>query len=225
MKRSVDGPMKARYLEAISGEGGRLVALARQRPDATVPHYPEWTLRDLAEHTGGILSRTTKVASERVQERVKGETLPPGTDAIDWLERNLSEMVEALAAVGSSEAVWSFLPDGSIAAWERRMTVEIGVHRWDAQQSIEAPEPLLDVVATSGLDEFPDMFLERLGTLPTLRLQATDVDREWTYGPGSATESVSGTASDLYLRLMARPGSELSEEWAAAIDGVPSASA
>ena len=221
----MDSSMKAPYLEAISGEATRLIGFARQDPGATIPHYPTWTMADLAEHLGGIYSRAAKVARDRAQERVSGTPLSEGEDPIERLERNLVEMVTALRGIESSERVWSFLPDQSVAAWERRMTVETGVHRWDAQQALETPEPLLELAATSGLDEFPDLFLERLGELPTLRLTATDLDRSWTYGAGPATATTVGTASDLYLRLMARPGGDLPDAWAAAVDGVPSAAA
>ena len=105
------------------------------------------------------------------------------------------------------------------------MMIELGVHRWDAESALGDPRPLRARAAASGLDEFPDMFLERLGALPTLELHATDLDRRWTYGAGAPTEHASGTASDLYLRLMARPGADLSEVWEHAVDAVPSASA
>ena len=215
---------KSHYLEAIAGEGQRLLTSLRSDPDVAIPHYPTWTMRDLAVHTAGILVRTTIIATERAQHRVAAATLPPGEDAIDWFERSLADMLAALVDVESDEPVWSFLTDQRIAAWERRMTVEIGVHRWDAQDAIGRPDPLPEIVATSGLDEFPVMFHGRLGDVPTITLRATDIDLSWTYGTGATSVNAEGSASDLFLRLMARPGAELPPVWAAAVDGVPNAS-
>ncbi len=100
------------------------------------------------------------------------------------------------------------------------MVIEAGLHRWDAQQAVEPPDPLLDPVAIAGLDEFAEMWLPRMGELPTLEILATDQDRSWIFGSGEPVESVDGGVSDLYLRLMARPGVDLPPQWTAAIDGL-----
>ena len=100
------------------------------------------------------------------------------------------------------------------------MVIETGIHRWDAQQGFEDPAPLLPIVATSGLDEFTGMWLPRLGDLPTLEVIAADLDRSWRFGGGDPIASVAGTASNLFLRLMARSGAELPPEWETAVDGL-----
>jgi hypothetical protein len=57
--------------------------------------------------------------------------------------------------------------------------------------------------------------------VPGLQVNALDLGREWVLGGGTPGASVSGTASDLYLRLMSRAsGVELPLEWAAAVDGL-----
>ena len=64
-------------------------------------------------------------------------------------------------------------------AWERRMVIETGIHRWDAEQAFGDPGALTDLVALSGLNEFETMWLPRLGELPVLEVKAVDLG-----GPG-----------------------------------------
>ncbi len=102
------------------------------------------------------------------------------------------------------------------------MVIETGVHRWDAQGALGGPDPLLSVVATHGLDEFTDVYLGRLGDVPTIELVATDLGRSWRYGRGGPSATIEGTASELFLRLMSRPGAPLPSEWEHAVDALGS---
>jgi len=114
--------------------------------------------------------------------------------------------------------VWGFWPDPCIGLWERRMVVETGLHRWDAEQAFGEPSPLLDLEAVSGLDEYTDMWVPRMTELPALEARAVDLGHAWVLGIGPPEATVSGTGSDLYLRLMSRASAvELPEEWAAAV--------
>jgi hypothetical protein len=101
------------------------------------------------------------------------------------------------------------------------MVVETGLHRWDAEQAFGEPGPLLDVVSLSGLDEFGDMWVPRVSEWPALEVKAVDLGREWFLGTGRPEATVSGTASDLYLRLMSRASAvELPERWATIVDAL-----
>jgi hypothetical protein len=101
------------------------------------------------------------------------------------------------------------------------MVIETGLHRWDADQAFGEPAPLTPLVARSGLDEFAAMWLPRLGEVPTVEVVADDPGSTWIYGSGSPVTTVTGTASDLYLRLMARPSpATLPAEWATAVDSL-----
>lgn len=206
-------------LEAISTEGQRLLDFARRDPARVVPQYPTWTLLDLVTHTASIHARTIAVCTSLPQDRIPAPELPPGREPLDWYAETLPAMVDTFRSTDPDAEVWFFTADRTIGAWERRMLIETGVHRWDAQQAHEDPEPLLPVVAESGLDEFGDMWLPRYGDLPALRVTATDIGRSWTYGKGTAGSPITATASDIYLRLMSRPGIHLPAEWAAAVDG------
>ncbi len=212
-------------LACISSEGSQLLGYARRDPDRVVPQYPSWTLRDLVAHLACIHARTATICTSLPQQRSPTPPLPESRDPVDWFEETLPAMVAALGDADTDAEVWTLTPERRIGAWERRMLVETGVHRWDAQQALETPDPLVPLVATSGLDEFADLWLPRLGDVPTLELTAYDLGRSWLFGPGRPIVSATGSASDLYLRLMARPGAQLPTEWQVAVDGLASPAA
>lgn len=176
-------------------------------------------MADLLAHTGSILGRTTMVCRDRVQERPKSPRMEEGKDALVWFETRLSEMIEVLETSDHDVPVWGFGSQPSIGFWVTRMLIEVGIHRWDAEQSFGRPIPLLDEVAISGLDEFPAMWLPRLGDVPTIEIEANDLGRSWIYGGGDPVHTITGSGSDEYLRLMSRPSPvSLPDSWAEAVD-------
>lgn len=211
----------AENLASIESEGRRLSAAARSNPDGDVPQYPGWTLADLASHTASIHGRTVLICEELPEERMSAPRLPEGMDPIDWYDETLEEMLAALRDIDPDTPVWGFGPDPTLGFWEIRMVVETGMHRWDAEQAVGRDEKLTDHVARSALEEFPIMWRPHMGDLPTLRVEATDLAESWTYGEGEPAHLLSGTASDLYLRLVSRPSNvELPVEWAEAVDSL-----
>jgi len=208
-------------LAAIESEGTRLLGFASRAPERSVPHYPNWTLRDLVSHAASIHARTTVICTTLPQARCSPVRLPAGRDPFDWYAETLPEMVEALRSADDDAEVWTLYEDPRLRTWQRRMLIETGVHRWDAQQAVEEPDPLLPIVTSSGLDEFRELWLPRLGAVPGLEVTATDLGRSWQFGHGEPVSSVSDSASNLYLRLMARPGASLPPMWEAAVDAVP----
>ncbi len=195
------------------------MALAcRRDPDVAVPHYPDWSLADLASHTGSIFGRTTVVATELPTEKVSAPRLPEGADPIDWYEEQLEAMLEALVAADPEASCWAFAHGSNVGFWEVRMVCEIGVHRWDAFEAHGEADRLLDVVATLGLEEFRLWYVPMIDAGGGLELHATDLDQTWVYGEPPTTR-IEGSASDLYLRLMQRTSPvALPEDWAEAVD-------
>jgi uncharacterized protein (TIGR03083 family) len=211
----------AEHLAGIESEGRRLASAARRDPDRSVPQYPDWTLADLVSHTASIHGRTALICRDLPTERISAPTLPEGQDVIDWYEETLDNVLDALRETDPTSRCWAFGPEPNVGFWERRMVIETGIHRWDAYQAFGEEDRLTDLVARCGLDEFADMWLPQLGEVRTLRVTATDLGDTWALGEGDPTASVEGTASDLYLRLVARPSPvDLPEDWAQAVDGL-----
>jgi uncharacterized protein (TIGR03083 family) len=178
-------------------------------------------MTDLVAHVGAIHGRTTHICRELPIERPSAPRPADEDDVLDWYEANLSEMLATLKTADPEARAWGFWPDPSLGKWETRMVIETGVHRWDADQAFGDPGPLSDLVASSGLDEFEHLWLARLPELPMLEAKAEDLGRAWVLGSGSAGYTVTGTASDIYLRLMSRPSAvELPHHWAAAVDAL-----
>jgi uncharacterized protein (TIGR03083 family) len=211
----------AEFLAAIRSGGQRILELARSDPSRPVPQYPGWSMTDLATHVASIHGRTTLICHDHPTERISAPRLPEGQDVFDWYEANLEGMLAALEETDPEIPVWGFADASTIAFWERRMVVETGVHRWDAEQAIGDEMPLPEVVAAAGLDEYAGMWVPRLGAMPAIEVTATDLGRTWVFGSLGPTSEIKGTASDLYLRLMSRPSPvTLPEDWGAAVDAL-----
>ncbi|HEX2403301.1 MAG TPA: maleylpyruvate isomerase family mycothiol-dependent enzyme, partial [Acidimicrobiia bacterium] len=213
--------LSAENLAEIRAGGERILELARRDRERAVPQYPGWVVFDLAAHLGSIHARTTLICRELPADRPSAPRPPEDTDVLDWYEGNLEEMLSVLGAADPDTRVWGFWPESTLGLWERRMVIETGLHRWDADQAFGDPGALTDRVALSGLDEFETMWLPRLGELPVLEVKAADLGRTWMFASGSPLRTVIGTTSDLYLRLMSRPSTvELPPQWAAAVDAL-----
>jgi uncharacterized protein (TIGR03083 family) len=209
-------------LDLIAREGRRIIELGRAAPDAIVPQYPTWTLRDLVVHVADIDARTRAVCESLVQERPPATPRPADLDDFAWATVELQGMLEVLRTADPEALVWTLIDDRRLGFWGRRMVIETGVHRWDAERAMGDPQPLDPAVAAHGLDEFHAFYLPRLGTVPALELRATDLGRAWRFGEGHPEASVEGTASNLFLRLMSRPGAALPPEWERAVDSLAS---
>ena len=209
-------------LATIEYEGWRLIELCRRTPERVVPQYPTWTMRDLAVHVAEVHGRTAVICETLPTERISGPDLPADEDPFDWAAEQLARMLEGLAMADPGAHVWTFVDDPSLGFWIRRMVVETGVHRWDAHSAVGEPVELLTGVSAHGLDEFSELYLPRLGDVQTIELTATDLGRSWRYGDGEPAIRIEGEASDLFLRLMSRPGTALPRAWEQAVDALGS---
>ncbi|HEY5890396.1 MAG TPA: maleylpyruvate isomerase family mycothiol-dependent enzyme [Acidimicrobiia bacterium] len=208
-------------IDLISSEGDRLLAVARQDIHRQVPQYPGWTMSDLLSHTGSVLGRTTMIVRDRLQERPTSPKMEEGGDAFDWFSSSLGTMCDVLRASNPEIPVWGFGPGPNVGFWVDRMMIEVGVHRWDAEQAYGRPLPLLDEVVTAGLDEFPDMWMPHLGDITPIKVVATDMGKAWSYGHGDPIHTIEASGSDLYLRLMSRNSpASFPDDWESAVDSL-----
>lgn len=208
-------------LAIIESEGKRILELGRDDLARPVPQYPDWTMGGLLAHTGAILGRTSLICRDLLTERPQSPRPGDDDDVADWFEERLDEVLAVFGECDPTAPVWGFVPEPTVGMWINRMLIEVGIHRWDAEQAFAEPAPLLAEVAEAGLDEFGTMWFPRLGQLDALALTATDLGRHWHHGEGAPASSIEAPASEIYLRLMSRPSSvELPDDWAAAVDSL-----
>jgi uncharacterized protein (TIGR03083 family) len=226
------------HIEALRHEGELLAAAtAAVDPGAGVPTCPEWTVRDLVRHMGGVHRWATGyVAGGRTQagDVVFDDVIGPWPrDAAlaEWLRQGCRELADVLAAASDDLRCWSFLPAPSPRAmWARRQAHETAIHRVDAELAARtAVSPFGAAFAADGVDELLTCFVPRRSTTlasdppASLSVRCSDTDAAWVLhiGPDGVTTStgqapagsgadcsVRGAAADLYLALWNRAGPE-----------------
>lgn len=219
------------HLSHLDDAGQRLsAAAAAAGPDAPVPSCPDWVVRDLVMHQGGIHRWATSFVRERRTEfwgidlgDVVG-SWPSDADLLDWFAAGHADLIGAIRAADPDLVCWTFLPAPSpLAMWARRQAHETTVHRVDAE--LAAGWPLAKIpaaFAADGVDELLRCFITRRGgslradPARTLRVSCTDGSGDWLVSvqpdrvvtsagdDGPADCHVRGTASDLYLALWHR---------------------
>lgn len=241
MDRTELADIVTRHVDAIRRETDLLVAAAESAgPDATVPSCPGWTVRELVRHTGGFHRWAhTHVADRRTTELPEAQepevmnTWPTDPDdfaaLLAWFRAGSDALVDTMTATDPELDCWFFLPAPSGAVfWARRQAHETGIHRADAQLAAGHLDAFPTDHAADGVDELVRGFMgtrsRRLRSDPPVKfaLAATDADAGWhvTVGPDSvevadngadADCTVRGSASDLYLFVWNRIGTETLE--------------
>ena len=217
------------HVDALADEGARFVAaIERGDPDAVVPSCPEWTLRELVHHTGGIHRWATRVVKEAREGPIDEELeavaggWPEDGELAPWFRAGHTLLVDALQAAPDDLQCWSFLKAPSpLAFWSRRQLHETTIHRVDAERASGAVTAIPTDVAVDGIDELLTGFLPRRSSklkpeMPcTIAVVPTDTDAAWTVSAnaeGATTEraasdadvAVRGPAADLYLLVWNR---------------------
>ncbi len=131
----------AAHIDALRGEGRLMAdAAANAAPDAHVPTCPEWVVRDLVRHLGGVHRWATGyVAGPRTEQwdvnldEVVG-TWPDDAELVDWFREGCESLAGALEAAPPDLECWTFLRAPSpLAMWARRQAHETAIHRVDAE--------------------------------------------------------------------------------------------
>ena len=221
------------YVAALEREGSLMAAAARAAgPDAGVPTCPDWTVRDLVRHTGGVHRWATRIVGDPRTGPWKDDLelisggWPADPDLPDWLAAGSAGLALVLRAADPGLRCWAFLPAPSpLAMWARRQAHETCVHRADAELADgRAVTPIAPEFAADGLDELLTGFITRQGgalrsPVPRmLRIDCADTDARWVVriGPDApvaerdpsttadADCAVTGPAADVYLALWNR---------------------
>jgi uncharacterized protein (TIGR03083 family) len=188
------------HLDHFGAAGRRLAAAAAAAgPDAPVPSCPDWVVRDLVRHQGGIHRWATGYVEGRRTDQwdvdldeVVG-TWPDDANLIDWFTAGHAHLVEVLAATDPGLECWTFLRAPSpLAMWSRRQAHETTVHGVDAELAAGlTPASVPPEFAADGVDELLCCFITRpfsrlkASQARRLRVTCTDADGDWlvTIGP------------------------------------------
>jgi uncharacterized protein (TIGR03083 family) len=217
------------HIAVLRAEGDRLAAAAaRTGPDTPIPTCPEWRMRDLVRHIGGVHRWATAVVTERRTQPPAEVTAPWPEDAalVEWYREGHRQLVTALETAPPDLACWTFLGATTpLAFWARRQAHETTIHRADAEIAAGATTAVSPALAADGIDELLRGFLSRrrrgwrVDPPRRLHLRANDARAGWLLllgehgvevldGDGAADCEVVGDASDLYLLLWNRRGAE-----------------
>lgn len=166
-----------------------LAACERAGTSAAVPSCPGWSVGDLLYHLYEVQYLWNRVTSER-RDTFEGMKMParPADDALVALVRG--------EHAGYAAMLRAFPADTPIATWTgpqqlswliRRMAQEIAVHRVDAELASGAAAPIDAELASDGIDEFLEFFLNtHHGAVGgSVHLHCTDVAGEWTVREGA----------------------------------------
>lgn len=196
-----------------------------------VPTCPEWTLRQLATHTGRAHRWAAEIVGTRSAEFIPFRQVPEGRIPDDpalhapWLRAGAALVIESVREAGS-DPVWTFDGPQPASFWARRMAHETAVHRADAQITAgRVPEFDADLAADA-IDEWlgsmsgvadSDSRADALPDGAVLHVHVTDdgVDGEWLVrreanslsvesGHGKGDVVVRGPAGRVLLVLLRR---------------------
>ncbi|MYH55952.1 MAG: maleylpyruvate isomerase family mycothiol-dependent enzyme [Acidimicrobiia bacterium] len=222
-----------RLIEALDLDGKRMATIAADLPlDTPVPSCPDWKLRQLLRHLGWVHRWAGTIILEKRTERPGREEItpdgwPPDQQLVDWFRQGHRRVVTALEEAPDDLECWKWRGLTSPRAfWTRRQAHETAIHRVDIELTVGEPVGFDPDFASDGIDELMVFFLSLPDRGPrtpeplTLRVVASDTGRQWTAslgpeaspglegGEGPAGCTVTGRASDLYLYLWNRAGSD-----------------
>lgn len=145
---------------------------------------------------------------------------PANGDLIAWFARGADQAASVLDGLDAEKPAWTWGRQNTVGFIRRRVAQETCVHCWDAVNAIGADEPVEQMMAVDGVDEFfvevlPGLSPDLEGPAQTICLHTTDTAHIWTVRAGEgdcvltrtrdrADATVSATASDLLLLLWGR---------------------
>jgi uncharacterized protein (TIGR03083 family) len=197
--------------------------------DTRIPWVPDWRARDLVGHLGTVHRWCTAIvrAGHTEPPPPGSRPEPPGEELLDWYAEGLTRLVHALRSTPPESPAWHMSPAAEkvAASWARRQAHELTVHRMDLEAAAGVPHaPVSPELADDGTDELLAVVVPRwahteplAGARGTVAITATDTGRNWSVrvdhgrvsvGPersGSEDAHLSGSATQLLLRLWGRP--------------------
>jgi uncharacterized protein (TIGR03083 family) len=227
------------HIEQLRAEADRfVVSLADADLDATVVTCPDWTVRDLVRHVGGLHRWSTELVSDGIVAETWRSSLPivypdeaaPIAVWRDWLVAGAAEACHTFLAAEPTRPVWAWGADQHARYWPRRMLFETAVHRIDLEVTLGAAPDLPVEVAAEGIDEqlenlpfvgrWNPKVAQLRGVGETIAFVASDsgswrvrLDPAgwwWDRAAGDDDVTAAGTALELLLLVLGRPAPGIS---------------
>lgn len=213
------------YIAHLDAEGETLINAATAAGfDAAVPACPDWQVRDLLTHIGGVhrwaadLVANSRQGFDSDAGAAVGEG--PGDDElVEWCGAGRAELVKTLREAPDDASPFTFVPvPSALGFWARRQAHETAIHRADAQVAAGETPTFDPAFALDGITEILEVFAGRRkgfepGTIllapiggPQTHVTLTEDGAAVTTG-SEADVTITGTPSDIYLWLWQRPAS------------------
>lgn len=151
------------HIEVLRREGALLAdAAGRSGPGAPVPTCPEWAVRDLVHHTGGVHRWAATYVRDGLTEPMGAEAeqavygpMPEDADLVRWYREAYTRLTDALESADADLVCWTFFRARSpLAFWARRQAHETTIHRVDAESAAGGGlSPIPSALAVDGVDE------------------------------------------------------------------------
>ena len=188
----------ADHIELLGAEADRFASsLAGADLGATVVTCPDWTVRDLVSHVGGLYRWSRELVASGILAETWRSSLPldypdgaePPEAWREWLTTGAADACRTFAAAEPAAPVWAWGADQHARFWPRRMLFETAIHRIDLDLTLGRAPDLPVGVAVEGIDEqlenlpFVARWNGEVGRLrgagETLGFTATDADASW----------------------------------------------
>lgn len=220
-------PTRDEFLDTFHRDAELFEAAVRAGGDLTQPidGCPDWDLAGLVAHVGTLHRNILK--GVELSEFPKPPSEAPTDRAVlaDWFAEGAAAMEAFLRGNPDETECWTFFSNApkTVGTWVRRQCQELAVHRYDAEMAATGTAEAIDPsIAKDGIDEYFDLFVERVDKRTpirfgdhTLHLHATDEPGEWfvrcgDHAPEITREhakgdvALSGAASDLLLTIWGR---------------------
>jgi uncharacterized protein (TIGR03083 family) len=227
------------HIELLGAEAvGFASSLTDADLDATVVTCPDWTVRDLVSHVGGLHRWSTELVANGILAETWRSSLPldyPDDTApleawCEWLRTGAADACRTFATAEPAARVWAWGADQHARFWPRRMLFETAIHRLDLDLTLGRTADLPVGVAVEGIDEqlenlpFVARWNGEVGRLrgagETLGFAATDADASWRVrlepdgwwwdrGTDGGDVVAEAEGVDLLLLLVGRPVADL----------------
>lgn len=217
------------HIDALQREGRLLAAAATGTElNAPIPTCPNWRMRDLVRHVGGVHRWATGYVGDRRTEMWNVDlddivgTWPADLDLIDWFREGHTRLVDTLASAPPDLDCFTFLAAPSpLAMWARRQAHETAMHRVDAESPGSTITEFHPAFAADGVDELLSCFITRPGRGPkvsrphSIHVHATATGDDWhleisseavvtSLRGGPADCTIAAAAGELYRLLWNR---------------------